>query len=234
MFWKKLLCVCLQKQNQPLHTDPETGVWGHDSPWVSLAIGSPGETVLFWHKFPHQCTFWSCFNVIFMTKGLLRILSDLSCRGYSTPLCTQRKYRMEKVKFNRWVRKPLPTSCCPLAALQRQRQLRKYSLSRFIVATFLVSSTSDNPSPFIFSSIYCYMGWWCIWEFCIAMKRLSICFLWVLPLETKEQRQSWGPRVVSHINWLVFMLEVSLKIVLIQGRNANTVDECGNGINCFV
>ena len=62
--------------------------------------------------FPHPFTFWSCFNVTRMTKRLWRILSDFSCREYSTPLCTQRKYRTEKVKFNRWVRKPLPTSRC--------------------------------------------------------------------------------------------------------------------------
>lgn len=168
-------------------------------------IDSPGETVLFWRRFPHPCAFWSRFNAIFVTKSLLRVLSDLSCRGYSTPLCTRRKYRMEKVKFNRWVWKLLPTSCCPLAALQRQ--LINYSVLGFIVATSLVSSTSEGPSPFLFHSVYRCMGWLCIWEFCIAMKRLSICFVWVLPSETKEQ--SWSPCVASHGNWLVFVLEVS-------------------------
>lgn len=34
--------------------------------------------------------------------------------------------------------------------------------------------------------------------------------MWVLPQETKEQRQSWGLHVASHINRLFFMLKGSL------------------------
>lgn len=114
-------------------------------PLVQPGIRDPlGETGLFWHDFSHPCTFWNSFNVMLMTNHLLYIFSDFSCRGYSTPLCTRRKYRMEKVKFSRWVQKLLPTSHCPLAVFK----------------TVLIQSKTTHVVPECRNGVICFVWTW--------------------------------------------------------------------------
>lgn len=130
MLKKNKTCYVSAFQSQPLHADPRMETW---FPLGNLALGnSPYPSLT---PFPHPSSFWSCFPVTFMTKkSLSHFLSGFSCRGYSTPSCTRRKYRMGKAKFNRWVQNPFPA---PLA------EWAQGILSVWICGLFL---TSDQAS----------------------------------------------------------------------------------------